>query len=178
VLDEVASVDQVRTVLVAPPGCAFVVAGRNTLIGLGGASCNEVVGLASDEALALLETLIGAARVAAERRAAEALVSRCAGHPLAVRALGARLAARPDWGLEPALRHLREVPEPRMRDALLSDANSTPLERAYRRLSPEQAPVFRSGAEFDGPWIPVGAAAVPGGMRPRIPSARRPLPSS
>jgi DNA-binding SARP family transcriptional activator len=228
VLDEVASVDQVRTVLVAPPGCAFIVVSRNTLIGLSGARCHEVVGLTSDEALALLETLIGAARVSAERQAAEALVARCAGHPLAVRALGARLAARPDWGLEPALRHFRQVAEPRMRDALLSDANSIPLERAYRRLSPEQALVFRSGAEFEGPWIPVGAAAgelgmpentvhalfesladvhlvrpgkwgsygydpviklfargvdgspvaVPGGMRPRIPCARQPLPRS
>jgi tetratricopeptide (TPR) repeat protein len=58
------------------------------------------------DAEALLTRLVGAERVAAERDAATSLVQACGSLPLAVRIVGAKLAARPLWSLSLMVRKL------------------------------------------------------------------------
>ncbi|WP_119726836.1 AfsR/SARP family transcriptional regulator [Thermomonospora amylolytica] len=99
VLDNAANADQVRPLLPAGPGCAVLITSREILTTLEGAAHVHLDVLFHDQAIALLEKLVGPERVAAERETADAIVQRCGGLPLALRIVGARLAARPGWPL-------------------------------------------------------------------------------
>ncbi|GAA3856484.1 hypothetical protein GCM10022243_22120 [Saccharothrix violaceirubra] len=88
-LDDAKSAEQVRPLL--PDAGVAVVTSRSPL-GLDGARVVEVPPLGPDSSLELLERLVGS-RVVAERPAAEELVRRCGGSPLALGIVGARLAA-------------------------------------------------------------------------------------
>ncbi|WP_194923956.1 AfsR/SARP family transcriptional regulator [Catenulispora pinisilvae] len=126
ILDDVDSVRQIQDALAAPPGSAFLVTGRDTLPDLGGAVHHEVPRLNSGEAFALLEALIGTARVREEPDAARALASRCAGHPPAIRELAAGLASRPGQRLGSALKHLSAEPERVAVPGSVNSVNSAP----------------------------------------------------
>ncbi|MBS2547119.1 hypothetical protein KGQ19_09570 [Catenulispora sp. NL8] len=138
ILDDVDSVRQIQDALAAPPGSAFLVTGRDTLPDLGGAVHHEVPRLNAGEAFALLEALIGTARVREEPDAARALASRCAGHPPAIRELATGLASRPGQRLGSALKHLSAEPEfvavPE-RVAVPGSANSAPWRTSGSPLS-------------------------------------------
>jgi len=67
---------------------------RRRLLALEGASTIQVTELTEEDALDLLGTLAGARRVAAEPDQARRLLGLCGGLPLAVRIVGAKLAAR------------------------------------------------------------------------------------
>jgi DNA-binding SARP family transcriptional activator len=99
VLDNAASEAQVRPLLPASPGCAVLVTSRVRLGGLEAAHALTLDVLEADQAVALLATLAGPGRVAAEPEAAEQIVRLCGWLPLAVRIAGARLAGRPQWRL-------------------------------------------------------------------------------
>ncbi|MEU9352476.1 BTAD domain-containing putative transcriptional regulator [Streptomyces griseoloalbus] len=99
VLDNAADMDQVTPLLPGAPTCAVVVTSRSGLATLP-VSLRIVLGaLPSAEALRLFTRLIGAARVEAEPRTAHRILTACGGLPLAVRIIGSRLAARPEWSL-------------------------------------------------------------------------------
>ncbi|MBS2531710.1 hypothetical protein KGQ20_02880 [Catenulispora sp. NF23] len=138
ILDDVDSVRQIQDALAAPPGSAFLVTGRDTLPDLGDAVHHEVPRLNAGEAFALLEALIGTARVREEPDAARALASRCAGHPPAIRELATGLASRPGQRLGSALKHLSAEPEfvavPE-RVAVPGSANSAPWRTSGSPLS-------------------------------------------
>jgi len=93
--DDAASAAQVRPLLPGTAGTAVLVTSSSQLADLEGASCLAVSGLSADEAIALLGKIAGQLRVDAEPDAAGAIVTACAGLPLAVRIAGARLAADP-----------------------------------------------------------------------------------
>jgi DNA-binding SARP family transcriptional activator len=95
IADDAASAAQVRLLVPAASGAAVLVTSRGRLSGLAGAATVELGGLADSEALALLERTAGADRVAAEPRAAQAIVTACGGLPLAVRLAATTLALRP-----------------------------------------------------------------------------------
>ncbi|HEX4786979.1 MAG TPA: BTAD domain-containing putative transcriptional regulator [Actinospica sp.] len=163
VLDDVDSVEQVRPALAAPAGCAFIVTGRRTLIGLDDAVYHEVGALEEAESLVLLERLIGPPRMAAEPEAARSLIAHCGGQPSALRSVGARLVSRPHWELASALEHLRET-MPLYPFAGGAADGEAALVTACRSLTAEQALVFHAAAQFDDPWVQVGQAAVEFGM--------------
>ncbi|MET8957648.1 AfsR/SARP family transcriptional regulator [Streptomyces sp. NPDC004129] len=98
-LDNAANVDQVRPLLPAGPGCAVLITSREMLSALEGATHLHLGVMFHDQASALLERLVGSERIAAEPDAADAIVRMCGGLPLALRIVGARLAARPSWPL-------------------------------------------------------------------------------
>ncbi|HVD16289.1 MAG TPA: tetratricopeptide repeat protein [Actinomycetota bacterium] len=106
VLDDAATVNQVRPLLPAGPGCGALVTSRQTLASLDGAGHLQLGVLDPAEAVALLGHLAGPARIAAEPDSADALVGLCGHLPLAVRIAGARLAARPAWTVQTLLRRL------------------------------------------------------------------------
>ncbi|MGW6894537.1 AfsR/SARP family transcriptional regulator [Streptomyces chartreusis] len=99
VLDNAADMDQVTPLLPGAPTCAVVITSRNGLATLP-VSLRIVLGaLPLHEAVGLFTRLIGAARVEAEQHTAHRILTACGGLPLAVRIIGSRLAARPEWSL-------------------------------------------------------------------------------
>jgi tetratricopeptide (TPR) repeat protein len=99
VLDNARDEVQVRPLLPGDRSCAVIITSRSRLPGLEGAATLVVDALPAGEAIELLGKIAGSARVAAEPRAARAIVEACGFLPLAIRVAGARLAARPDWPL-------------------------------------------------------------------------------
>jgi DNA-binding SARP family transcriptional activator len=98
VLDDAVSVGQLEAFLPPGRGCAIIVTSRPPLA-LGG----HVVSLdplTPEDSLRVLESAVGDERVAQDRAAAHRLVRECGGLPLALRAVGARLAASPGLSLE------------------------------------------------------------------------------
>lgn len=104
-LDNAVSAAQVRPLLPGAGGSLVVVTSRRRLSGLvvDGARFVDVDPLGVTGALELLERLIGADRIRAEREHARSLVDLCGTLPLAVCASGARLAARRRWPLARAV---------------------------------------------------------------------------
>ncbi|MET4923856.1 BTAD domain-containing putative transcriptional regulator [Streptomyces sp. PSRA5] len=93
-LDDVAESTRYETLL--PSGeSAVLCTGRASLLKIPGVSEYRVDGLPTDEALDLLASLVGVERVFAEVDSARRIARLCGHLPLAVRAAGARLRARP-----------------------------------------------------------------------------------
>jgi DNA-binding SARP family transcriptional activator len=99
VLDDVASEEQVRPLLVATGGSATIVTARRHLGALVGAVRRVVPLLSAAEAHRLLAEIVGDDRLAREPEAAAAIAQLCGYLPLAVCVAAARLAVRPDWSL-------------------------------------------------------------------------------
>jgi DNA-binding SARP family transcriptional activator len=97
VLDNAATVEQVRPLLPGTPGCMVLVTSRDSLPALvarHGASRLDLDLLPPGDAVALLTALIGPAAAAAHDAVAE-LAERCSRLPLALRVAAERVAARP-----------------------------------------------------------------------------------
>ncbi len=97
VLDNAADEAQVRPLLPAGAGNAVLVTSRARLAGL---TLTEVIDLGvlpPEQAVELLDKIVGAGRVAAEPEAASQIAALCGYLPLALRIVGARLAAKPHW---------------------------------------------------------------------------------
>lgn len=109
ILDNAASVDQVRPLLPAGPDCAALVTSREMLTTLEGATHLHLDVLPHDQAVALLERTVGVERVRAERAEAEEITRLCGRLPLALRIAGARLAARPAWPLRTLVAKLTDA---------------------------------------------------------------------
>ncbi|WNF00595.1 BTAD domain-containing putative transcriptional regulator [Streptomyces luomodiensis] len=109
ILDNAKSVDQVRPLIPAGPGCAALVTSREMLTTLEGATHLHLDVLPQDQAVALLERVVGAERVRAEPAEAEQITRLCGGLPLALRIAGARLAARPAWPLRTLVTKLTDA---------------------------------------------------------------------
>ncbi len=94
VLDDVAESTRYEALL--PSGeSAVLCTGRASLLKIPGLTEYRVDGLPTDEALDLLASLAGVERVFAEVDSARRIVQFCGHLPLAIRAAGARLRARP-----------------------------------------------------------------------------------
>ncbi|MFJ9696139.1 ATP-binding protein [Kitasatospora sp. NPDC101183] len=100
-IDNAFSAAQVRPLLSGAECSLAVVTSRARLTGLGvdGARFHPVGLLDRESAAAILAARIGDDRMAAEQSAAEQVIARCAGLPLAVCLAGARMAARPRQAL-------------------------------------------------------------------------------
>ncbi|SDX95318.1 DNA-binding transcriptional activator of the SARP family [Amycolatopsis xylanica] len=98
-LDDAATVQQVRPLLPASPGCAVLVTIRGRLPELAGAKHVELTVFDEREAGQLLAGIAGTERVEAEPAEAAAIVRSCGYLPLAIRIAGARLAGRQAWSL-------------------------------------------------------------------------------
>jgi DNA-binding SARP family transcriptional activator len=108
VLDDAADERQVRPLLPSGEGCLCVLTSRVRLAALDSTDHIDLQILDDDTSLALLTQIVGDDRIAAERDAARALVHLCGNLPLAIRIIGARLAARTDWRPSRLVPRLRE----------------------------------------------------------------------
>lgn len=109
VLDNAAGTEQIRPLLPAGPGCAVLITSRELLTSLEGATHLHLGVMFHDQATALLERLVGAERIAAEPDATDAIVQMCGRLPLALRIIGARMAARPGWPLSTFVARLTDA---------------------------------------------------------------------
>jgi DNA-binding SARP family transcriptional activator len=140
VLDDAASVAQVRPLLAGP--CGAIITSRRRLDGLAGAWDIAIDVLARAEAIELLARIIGSPRTRRERDGAELLVDACDGLPLALRCIGNRLAAMPGYSLarmaQELTRSRQRLPELRFGDLDLRSR----FDASYERLGDQEQGVF------------------------------------
>ncbi|MFJ8166641.1 AfsR/SARP family transcriptional regulator [Streptomyces sp. NPDC096136] len=174
-LDDARDTAQVEALLPGSPTCAVIVTGRAALDGLQTVRRVRLEPLAAPDALAVLGTVAGAQRIAAEPVQAAALAERCGGLPLALRLAGARLAARPSWSLSdfvrlldgchpafPALPPFSVFPAP----AGTQDGITACVRPSYDLLDGEEARLFRLLALPGRGAKDVAGAAALGGLSP------------
>lgn len=108
VLDDAAGAAQVRPLLPGAGACAVLVTSRVRMPDLAGATSVDIDLLPETEAAKLLESIVGAERVAAEPDCATAILRQCGYLPLALRVAGAKLTHRPGWTLRVLADRLRD----------------------------------------------------------------------
>lgn len=106
VLDDVRDVDRVRQILPGSGGPAVLVTSRRRLFGLAHIRWTTLEPLSEVETLELLAQVAGGTRIETDLDAARELYKLTAGLPPAIRAVGARLASRPGWTVDTAVRWL------------------------------------------------------------------------
>lgn len=121
VLDNAAGDHQVQPLIPGGQHCAVLTTGRTRLGVTLGASTVSLESLDPEKAQDLLSCVVGASRVAAEPPAAAELVKLCGYLPLAIRVVGARLAAKPHWTVDKMVK-------------LCSDEQSRLDQLAYKHL--------------------------------------------
>ncbi|AGL16872.1 tetratricopeptide repeat protein [Actinoplanes sp. N902-109] len=178
VLDNAATVEQVRPLLPGSHSCAVLVTSRDSMAGLvavHGGQRLELDLLPRADALDLLHRLIGE-RVDADPGAAATLAELCAHLPLALRVAVELAAARP---ATPLTELVAELADQQQRLELL-DADGDPrasvtavFSWSLRQLPPEVARAFRLAGLHPGPDFDEYAVAALAGTEPA--PARRAL---
>lgn len=147
VLDNAADAAQVRPLLPSGVACAVLITSRTVLSRIDGARHRRLDVLEVSEAAGLLAQMVGKDRIAAEPDATADVIRYCGSLPLAVRIVGARLAARPAWPIDAMAQRLADA-QRRLDELEISDAGA----RTSFAVSAEQArnssdPLDRSAAE-------------------------------
>ena len=168
-LDNAGSAEQVRPLLPATSGCMVVVTSRDALAGLvarDGAARLDLDLLPLPEAAELLRTLVGP-RAQADPAATEALASRCARLPLALRVAAELATARPADSLAALVAELADLQ--RRLDLLEAGGDRRTAVRkvfswSYRQLDITTARAFRLAGLHPGPDCDVYAIAALSGL--------------
>ncbi|MFB7588164.1 BTAD domain-containing putative transcriptional regulator [Streptomyces sp. NPDC056169] len=174
VLDNARSSEQVRPLLPGGDLCATVVTSRDRLSGLIASDAARPVPLGQlppADSAALLATVLGEARVAAEPAAAERLAGLCDGLPLALRVTAARLAERPQWTLGAMV---GELADEQVRLTLLDVEDvgvSAALRLTVQQLPDSAARMFRALGLHTGSDLDRFAAGALAGTSPAHASA-------
>jgi len=146
VVDDAATAAQVRILTPGTAGCALIATSRASLEGLDGAHLIPIDVMTSDDAAGLLTQIVGPSRVDADPDATADLVRACGALPLALRIVGAKLAARPSWPLAVMVRRITgghdrlselQAGDLSVRASIASSYESLPegLRRAFRLLT-------------------------------------------
>lgn len=160
VLDDVVDDGQVRWLLPGTPTSAVILTSRSNLAGIEGLVRFELAPLTPTESQAMLLNLVGQARVQAEAEAASELARHCAGLPLALRIVAARLSTRPGYRLVRLAEQLAD--EQRRLDWLsVGDLEvRASLSVSYAGLRPEHRRVFRRLGLVAAPSVPAWVAGA------------------
>ncbi|MDX6740583.1 ATP-binding protein [Actinocorallia sp. A-T 12471] len=162
-LENAVSAAQVRPLLPGHGEALVVVTTRLRLSGLAleGASFLPVSPLDEEDAVRLLDGILGAQRTRAEPHAARALVELCGRLPLALCTSAARLKVRANW---PIARMVDELSDERHRLAVLSSDEDHSVRAvfdvSYQELTPDMARIFRLLSLHPGDDFDVESAAV------------------
>lgn len=181
VLDNAATVNQVRPLLPGNPDCLVLVTSRHRFSGLvarDGAHRLMLNVFSEQDAVQLLHTVTAGYRVVDDTEADLSELARlCARLPLALRIAAERASSRPLMPLDELIADLRD--ESALWGALTaedddeSDAVRTVFAWSYRALSEAAARLFRLLGLHPGPDFGVSAAAALAGIT--IPEARQQL---
>ena len=164
VLDDAAGAAQVHPFLPTGTGSALLVTTRARLTTLAGVHHHELDLMGESDAVALLARILGPDRVDAEPEAARVLVRQCDRLPLALRVVGARLAARPHWPISRLVERMSD--ERRRLDELVIDdlAVRAGLAVSYHGLEPPAQRALLALAYLDPPdfavWTPAAMLEV------------------
>jgi DNA-binding SARP family transcriptional activator len=143
VLDDARDAAQVRALLPGARGCAVIVTSRAALGDLPGAGRLELTAMDDDEARDLLARIVGAARLDAEPEATSEILRACAGLPLAIRIVAAKLVARPGWTVWSVAERLTAERD-RLTELRFGDlAVRASFGLSYQLLGPAPARAFR-----------------------------------
>ncbi|NUT47501.1 MAG: tetratricopeptide repeat protein [Saccharothrix sp.] len=160
--DDAESVAQVRPLLPAAGG-VVVVTSRWRLAGLAmdGARLILVDALGVDAGVALLSRALGHDRVAVEPDQARDVVAMCAGLPLALRLVAARMASKPRW---PLARLADSLSDERKRLSVLAVEGELPVrssfDLSYHALTPAAARLYRLLGLYPGREFGAGLAGA------------------
>ncbi|MFD4770512.1 ATP-binding protein [Streptomyces niveus] len=167
VLDNAATVGQVRPLLPGGPGCLVLVTSRSRLSGLAvrdGARRLTLGTLPQAEAVALLRAVTAGYRAEDDLTRLTELADLCARLPLALRIAAERAASQPHLRLDDLIADLRD--ESALWDALSTgddeeaEAVRTVFAWSYRALSEHGARLFRLLGLHPGPEFGLQAAAA------------------
>lgn len=162
-LDDAFSAAQVRTLVPESEHALVVVTSRHRLTGLSlqGARFLEIPALETATSLRLLRNVVGDRRIEEEPEAAERLAELCAGLPVALVVVGARLAAHSRWSLRRVAADLEDERR-RLSSLALQDDLSVHavFDVSYCKLTDDQAAVYRIMADHPGPVFGPNAAAA------------------
>ncbi|MEV0264630.1 BTAD domain-containing putative transcriptional regulator [Streptomyces sp. NPDC050617] len=117
VLDDVSSMEQIQAALPTAKGSAAVITSRMSLAGLAasrGAGVYRLGALAPGESRALLSSVLGHRRVAAEQGPTDELAELCGHFPLSLRIAATRLLLRPRHQIADDVAWLRDDPVGRL----------------------------------------------------------------
>jgi DNA-binding SARP family transcriptional activator len=160
VLDNAASVAQVRPLLPGAPGCLVLITSRQRLVGLEVTETISLEVLPRDEAMDMLARAAGADRIAADAAAAHRVLGLCGRLPLAVRIAAARLRSRPAW----TVAHLAErlgVEQQRLSELHAGDRSvAATFALSYQHLTQPQQRLFRLLGLCPGPAFDAYLAAA------------------
>jgi tetratricopeptide (TPR) repeat protein len=166
VLDNAASVEQVRPLLPGTPTATVVVTSRDALAGLvalHGARRLDLDLLPRPDAITLLRRLIGPDRVDADPQAAAELAAECAGLPLALRVAAELAVARPTEPLAELVSELADRQQ-RLRALDTGDDPRAAVAEVFswsvEHLPAAAARVFRLLGLHPGPDLDAYAAAA------------------
>ncbi|WP_186763360.1 AfsR/SARP family transcriptional regulator [Lentzea tibetensis] len=169
VLEDASSELQVSALVPGTATCAVLLTGRTRLAGLAGAAVIPVDVLEPREALMLLEASVGTARLNNELREARALVRIAGCLPLALRIIGARLAARPHWSLSSMVTRLADESQ-RLDELVHGDMHVRgTLALAYSGLDASTATLVRRLGALNTDEFPAWMATVALDNDPRAP---------
>lgn len=165
VLDDARDEQQIRPLLPGGAGCAVLITSRGRLAGLAFARLTSLDVLDTEGALALLGSVVGPERVAAEAEAALEIVRLCGLLPLAVRTAGARLVTRRHWSLAAMAERLADE-HSRLDELAAGDvAVRASVGLSYRVLDPQAQQAFRRlgllGTPDFAAWIVAPLLDVP-----------------
>ncbi|MFD7500635.1 tetratricopeptide repeat protein [Streptomyces sp. NPDC059850] len=167
VLDNAATIAQVRPLLPGNSRCLVVVTSRGRLSGLSirdGAERITLGTLPEAEAVALLRAVTTGYRPADDGQKLAELARLCARLPLALRIAAERAANHPHMGIDELITDLRD--ESALWDALSTgdeaeaEAVRTVFAWSYRALSPDAARLFRLLGLHPGPDFGLAAATA------------------
>ncbi|MEJ3741880.1 tetratricopeptide repeat protein [Actinomycetes bacterium KLBMP 9797] len=165
VLDNARDAEQIQPLLPGSPGCVVVVTSRHRLSGVDAIPIT-VNTLPAADAHRLLMRRVGVARLAAEPDAANRLVDRSAGLPLALAIVAARVAAQPRFALADVLAEFTDTQDGL--DAWDGGEAVTDLRSVFSwsldPLSAAAVRMFRLLGVHPGPDITVPAAASLAGV--------------
>jgi tetratricopeptide (TPR) repeat protein len=148
VIDDACHIDCVKQLLPAGRNCAAIITSRDDLTGLRARRIN-LSPLQENEAMDLLESVIGEERVQSDRNAALKIAA--GGHPLSVRLSAGALVTRPYLPLHQAVARMEEQrPLPRETPGAVLAGK---LDLAYALLTLEERKALRCIGLFEQPVI-------------------------
>ncbi|MCX4983209.1 BTAD domain-containing putative transcriptional regulator [Streptomyces sp. NBC_00572] len=174
VLDNARSSEQVRPLLPGGDHCTSLVTSRDRLGGLIASDAARPVPLGHlppAASTALLTTVLGETRVAAEPAAAARLAGLCDGLPLALRVTAARLAERPQWTLDAMVGELADEQGRLMLLDVEDRGVSAALRLTVQQLPESAARLFRAIGLHTGSDLDRFAAGALVGTSPTQASA-------
>lgn len=163
-LDNAASVQQVRPLLPGGGTCTVLITSRRRLVGLEGASVLSVKVMNVPDAVELFDRIAGADRTSGQRDAVVEVVGLCGFLPLAIRIAATRLRHRPAWSVADLVDRLRDQ---QRRLAELSSSHlavAAAFALSFQQLGESAQGMFRRLGLHPGPDVDVPAAAALAGV--------------